>query len=167
MAVIDSDAHVVESERTWDFIPEELQHLRPIVLLPKEGYKSPSPEFWYIDNRAFTKGVNVGLDTDEATREASDIAKRLAHMDELEVNTHVSTRACSCALSPHTLRWTSRSRRATTAGWRTSTGRAADASAGPSCFPRCRSTSPSRRCSSARITARAPCSCAASRVPTG
>ena len=89
MAVIDADAHVVESERTWDFIPESMQSLRPIVLYPKEGYKSPSPEFWYIDGRAFTKGVNVGLDTDEGTREASDIAKRLAHMDELEVSTHV------------------------------------------------------------------------------
>ncbi len=89
MAVIDSDAHVVESERTWDFIPEELQEHRPIVLLPKEGYKSPSPEFWYIDNRAFSKGVNVGLDTDEATREARDIEKRLAHMDELGVSMHV------------------------------------------------------------------------------
>lgn len=89
MAVIDADAHVVESERTWDFIPEESQHLRPIVLLPKEGYKSPAPEFWHIDGRAFTKGVNIGLDTDEATREASDIAKRLAYMDELGVSAHV------------------------------------------------------------------------------
>ena len=86
MAVIDADAHVVESERTWDFIPEESQRLRPIVLLPKAGYKSPAPEFWHIDGRSFAKGVNIGLDTDEATREASDIAKRLAHMDELGVS---------------------------------------------------------------------------------
>ena len=76
---------MVESERTWDFIPEESQHLRPIVLLPKEGYKSPAPEFWHIDGRAFTKGVNVGLDTDEATREASDIAKRLANRADVRV----------------------------------------------------------------------------------
>ena len=89
MAVIDADAHVVESEHTWDFIPESMQSMRPIVLYPKEGYISPSPEFWYIDGRASTKGLNLGPDTDAATREASDIAKRLAHMDELEVSMHV------------------------------------------------------------------------------
>ncbi|MQF86464.1 MAG: hypothetical protein FI734_03245 [SAR202 cluster bacterium] len=89
MSVIDADAHVVESERTWDFIPEELQSYRPAVLLPKEGYKTPSPEFWFIDGRAFGKGSNIGFDTDEETREASDIKKRLAHMDELNVSTHV------------------------------------------------------------------------------
>ena len=89
MTVIDADAHVVESEHTWDFIPESMQSMRPIVLYPKEGYISPSPEFWYIDGRASTKGLNLGPDTDAATREASDIAKRLAHMDELEVSMHV------------------------------------------------------------------------------
>ena len=37
MAIIDADAHVVESERTWDFMLEEDQRHRPAVLLPKEG----------------------------------------------------------------------------------------------------------------------------------
>ncbi|MEK9660066.1 MAG: amidohydrolase family protein [Chloroflexota bacterium] len=89
MAVIDSDSHVVESERTWDFIPEPLQHLRPAVLQPKAGYKTGAPEYWFIDGRVFGKNVNIGLDTTEETREASDIAKRLSHMDELGVDTHV------------------------------------------------------------------------------
>lgn len=89
MAIIDSDAHVVESERTWDFMLEEDMPYRPAVLLPKVGYKTPAPEYWFIDGRAFSKGTNVGLDTDEASREAADISKRLAHMDELGVSTHV------------------------------------------------------------------------------
>jgi len=89
MAVIDADAHVVETERTWEFIPEENRACTPAVLAPKEGYKTSAPEYWFIDGRAFAKGVNVGLDTSKETREASDIQKRLAHMDELEVDVHV------------------------------------------------------------------------------
>ena len=32
MPVIDADAHVVETEHTWDFIPPSDQHLRPVVV---------------------------------------------------------------------------------------------------------------------------------------
>ena len=45
MKTIDADAHVVESERTWDFMLEEDQRYRPAVLRPKEGYKTPAPEY--------------------------------------------------------------------------------------------------------------------------
>ena len=45
MAVIDADAHVVESERTWDFIPDEMQVHRPVILQPKEGYKTLGERF--------------------------------------------------------------------------------------------------------------------------
>lgn len=89
MAIIDADAHLVENERTWDFIPEEEQAHRPQVLQPKPGYKTRAPEYWLIDGRVFGKDVNVGLDTDPETREATDVRKRLAHMDELGVSTHV------------------------------------------------------------------------------
>jgi predicted TIM-barrel fold metal-dependent hydrolase len=89
MAVIDADAHVVESERTWEFMPEEDQAYRPTVLVAKEGHQTRAPEYWLIDGRVFQKGSNIGLDTDRETREATDIGKRLAHMDELGVTTHV------------------------------------------------------------------------------
>ena len=59
MAIIDPDAHVVKSERTWGFMLEEDQAHRPAVLLPKAGYKTPAPEYWLIDSRAFSKGTNV------------------------------------------------------------------------------------------------------------
>jgi len=89
MAVIDADAHVVESERTWEFMPEEDQAHKPAILAPKEGFKTPAPEYWFIDGRVFAKGVNVGLDTSEETREPTNVPKRLAHMDELGVDTQV------------------------------------------------------------------------------
>jgi predicted TIM-barrel fold metal-dependent hydrolase len=89
MAIIDADAHVVENEYTWDFMPEEDQPHRPAILVPKQGHKTRAGEYWFIDGRVFAKDVNVGLDTDAETREASDVKKRLAHMDELGVTTHV------------------------------------------------------------------------------
>ncbi|MDA0797793.1 MAG: amidohydrolase family protein [Chloroflexi bacterium] len=89
MAIIDADAHVVENEYTWDFMPEEDQPHRPAILVPKPGHKTRAGEYWFIDGRVFAKDVNVGLDTDLETREASDVKKRLAHMDELGVTTHV------------------------------------------------------------------------------
>jgi uncharacterized protein len=89
MAIIDADAHVVENERTWEFMPEEDQPHKPAILVPKEGHKTRAGEYWFIDGRVFGKDVNVGLDTDADTREASDVKKRLAHMDELGVSTHV------------------------------------------------------------------------------
>ncbi len=89
MAIIDADAHVVENDRTWDFMPEEDQPHRPAILVPKEGHKTRAGEYWFIDGRVFGKDVNVGLDTDPETREASNVQKRLAHMDDLGVSTHV------------------------------------------------------------------------------
>ena len=44
MAIIDADAHLVENERTWDFMPEEDMPHRPAVLQPKPGYKTRAPE---------------------------------------------------------------------------------------------------------------------------
>ena len=89
MAVIDADAHVVESERTWEFMLEEDQAYKPAVLVAKEGHQTQAPEYWLVDGRVFPKDVNIGLETDRETREATDIGKRLAHMDELGVTTHV------------------------------------------------------------------------------
>ena len=50
MKVIDSDAHVVETERTWDFIPSSLQHLRPIVVNQPDATGSSKP-YWLIDGK--------------------------------------------------------------------------------------------------------------------
>ena len=37
MTVIDSDAHVVETELTWEFMEEWEAELKPEVLVPKSG----------------------------------------------------------------------------------------------------------------------------------
>ncbi len=88
MAVIDADAHVVETERTWEFVNEDEQGFKPAVLVSRHG-KTPAPEYWFIDGRVFAKGANIGLDTPDGARELSDVKKRVAHMDELGVDVHV------------------------------------------------------------------------------
>lgn len=86
--IIDADAHVVESERTWDFMLEEDQPHRPSVLAKKNG-TADDVEYWMIEGRVYPKNTNIGHNTTEATREASNIKARLAHMDELGVAVHV------------------------------------------------------------------------------
>ena len=42
-----------------------------------------------MEGRTFAKNSNIGKDTPDEAREMSDIDSRLAHMDELGVDTHV------------------------------------------------------------------------------
>lgn len=92
MPIIDADAHVIETERTWDFMDESEQQFRPRTLIPQEP---PPPgtrggrEFWLIDGRLEPRRQNIGLDTPQTSREMEDVAVRLRHMDELEVDVQV------------------------------------------------------------------------------
>src|SRR5438128_12375871 len=88
MPVIDADSHVVETERTWTFMPDEQEEYRPAVLARKSG-RTRASEYWRIDDRGFAKNANIGQDTPEAARDAADIARRAAHMDGLGVGVPV------------------------------------------------------------------------------
>ncbi len=70
MPVIDADSHVVETERTWTFMPDEQEEYRPAVLARKSG-RTRASEYWLIDDRVFAKNANIGQDTPEAAREAA------------------------------------------------------------------------------------------------
>jgi uncharacterized protein len=88
MPTVDSDAHVIETEGTWEYMQGADARYRPA------GIKAPDAsgaekEYWLIDGRLFPRRSNIGKDTSEATREMIDIAGRLKHMDELEVDLHV------------------------------------------------------------------------------
>jgi uncharacterized protein len=88
MAVIDADAHVLESERTWEYLLESERHFRPrIVTTPNDP--DSGGESWLIDGLYMGKARNVGKDTSKESREMDDIAARLKHMDELGVDVQV------------------------------------------------------------------------------
>ena len=101
MPTIDADAHVVESERTWDFIDKADQKYRPLIVKPRgEG----GGEYWYIDGkiRGLVRVVLTAqqvadvanrtgrdMNTAQETREMENVAARLKHMDELGIDVQV------------------------------------------------------------------------------
>ena len=50
MTVVDSDAHVVETERTWDFIPASDQARRPQIVTRPNDAGQPL-NYWLIDGK--------------------------------------------------------------------------------------------------------------------
>jgi predicted TIM-barrel fold metal-dependent hydrolase len=88
MAIIDADAHVLETERTWDYMLEAERSMRPrIVATP--GDTASGGESWLVDETTIGKARNVGHETPKESREMDDIQARLKHMDELEVDVQV------------------------------------------------------------------------------
>ena len=88
MSVIDSDAHVLETERTWDYMLESEHSMKPRVV-PTPTDPSSGGESWLVDGTHIGKARNVGHDTAREAREMEDIRARLAHMDELDIDVQV------------------------------------------------------------------------------
>lgn len=101
--VIDADAHVVESDHTWDYMDPSEKQFRPIPLETREeaGVKL---QFWLIDGKvrgfrfpAFSaaelekRSQQVGrrfADSQES-RELGNVGLRLEHMDQTGVDVQV------------------------------------------------------------------------------
>jgi predicted TIM-barrel fold metal-dependent hydrolase len=86
-ATIDADAHVIESERTWDFLRPGDERFRP-VRMSGDGQLG---EYWRIGYRAFPRRLNAVEETRTSveTQELLEIESRLAHMDALGVGMQV------------------------------------------------------------------------------
>lgn len=101
MPVIDADAHVVETERTWDFMEPGDQKYRPVLLKPGDETKRA---YWQVDGKVCgqTRPVITSKDLAElsgslnrnvanipAARDLEDVGVRLRHMDQLGVDIQV------------------------------------------------------------------------------
>jgi len=101
--VIDADAHVVESARTWDFMDPSDRQYRPVALETREeaGVKL---QFWLIDGRVKgfrfpvfsaaalekrSQQVGRRFADDLESRELGNVDLRLEHMDQSGVNVQV------------------------------------------------------------------------------
>ena len=100
MAVIDADAHVVETEHTWDYMDPSDAKFRPALVGPVDGRF-----FWMCDGKirrpardplsdpeleeqtVRDTGRNVGVS--RAARYMENIGVRLRHMDELGIDMQV------------------------------------------------------------------------------
>ena len=101
MVVIDSDAHVVETEHTWDFMERADQKYRPLIVRPRgEG----GGEYWFVDGKIrglvrivmtaqqlaeVSERTGRAMLTPRETREMENVPARLSHMDELGIDTQV------------------------------------------------------------------------------
>jgi len=85
--IIDADAHVLETEETWQYLERSELKYRPEIVCPSNA--DSGDEYWLIDGRLHLKSRNVGKDTPKVSREMRDIEVRLKHMDELGVDIQV------------------------------------------------------------------------------
>ena len=103
MAVIDADAHVIETERTWDYLDASQKSFRPL-LLRGTAASGAERQFWYIDGKIKRSSEASGPTTPgqvhkeklsgrdrttAASRQLDDVGARLAHMDELGIDIQV------------------------------------------------------------------------------
>ncbi|MSQ28545.1 MAG: amidohydrolase [Dehalococcoidia bacterium] len=101
MATIDSDAHVVETEHTWDYLEPSDMKYRPVIVRPAG---ESSREYWLIDGKirglarqvitaqqfeAISQRAGRRMDTPQATRDMENVQARLDHMDRLGVDIQV------------------------------------------------------------------------------
>lgn len=99
MAIIDSDAHVVESDCTWEYLAKSEKHYRP-KRVAEVGPSGETQEYWIIDDRVFPgrrpglSGVDVGphgdkVNTPDQSKYMVDVNSRIRHMDELGTDVQV------------------------------------------------------------------------------
>src|SRR5262245_56757150 len=95
MGAIDADAHVIETVQTWNYLEEDERRYTPQLMTQTFGADLLSNEgiavrdFWVIEGRAHGKDRNVGTNTSQESREMLSVEARLAHMDELGIETQV------------------------------------------------------------------------------
>ena len=91
---IDVDAHVDETDKTWDYLEEHEQRFRPVSLDPG-GATAPGDarphRLWMIDGNILLRRWrdDKRTSTVKETRELIDVEARLRHMDELRVDVQV------------------------------------------------------------------------------
>lgn len=101
--VIDADAHVIETDRTWDYLEKSEQKFRPRIVAVEDD---PSRRYWVIDGKI--SGARIAATSDAAVarqaaalaghrdvavsaaaRKMEDIEARLGHMTELGIDIQV------------------------------------------------------------------------------
>ena len=87
MPTIDADAHVLETEQTWESMDGADKKYRPKVVGATDG--DSKDEYWLVDGTLRLKSGNVGRNTPQVAREMRDVPARLKHMDELGVDIQV------------------------------------------------------------------------------
>jgi predicted TIM-barrel fold metal-dependent hydrolase len=86
MPTIDADAHVIETEHTWDYMESSESKFRPVTVTVNN---EPNKQFWLIDGGVFSRTSNVNKKLPAASRELLDAKARVTHLDELGIDLQV------------------------------------------------------------------------------
>jgi predicted TIM-barrel fold metal-dependent hydrolase len=100
VTVIDADAHVIETERTWEYIDAE--SARPVLVAPADR---PNDQHWLVDGKLRRRAMLLrgpqatasvvrgrrtrNTQTPEEAREMANLELRLQHMDQLGIDIQV------------------------------------------------------------------------------
>ena len=99
--IIDADSHVVETERTWDYLDESDKKFRPRLF---QSAEEPNAQYWLLDGKAIgfrnptlteqelvarSKETGRQLQTPADARELRDVELRVRHMDRLGIDIQV------------------------------------------------------------------------------
>ncbi len=99
--IIDADAHVVETEHTWDYLDASEKQYRPQLF---QSADNPSMQYWFVDGKsvgfrpptlteqeliALSKQTGRELRTEAGARELRDVELRLKHMDQLGIDVQI------------------------------------------------------------------------------
>lgn len=101
LPIIDADAHVIETEHTWDYLQPSERKYRPKLFSTTED---ATRQYWVIDDKIagfrfptlserelheFAQRAGRNFETPQAARELDDVDLRLKHMDELGIDVQV------------------------------------------------------------------------------
>ncbi len=99
--IIDADAHVVETEHTWDYLDAAEKQFRPQLF---QSADNPSMQYWFVEGKsvgfrpptlteqeliALSKQTGRELKTEAGARELRDVELRLKHMDQLGIDVQI------------------------------------------------------------------------------
>ncbi len=102
LPTIDADAHVIETERTWEYMDPSDEKYRPVLVAPihggaerprwlvdgqVRGFGSPSRQLGEMEEREKTSGRTIL--TPQESAQMADVDARLRHMDEVGVDIQV------------------------------------------------------------------------------
>ena len=98
--VVDADSHVIETERTWDYLEGSDKKFRPVLF----GTGDADKQYWVLDGKIrgarfatlseqqldeLSDKAGRRLTTPQASRELDDVDLRVAQLDELGVDVQV------------------------------------------------------------------------------
>jgi len=101
LPIIDADAHVIETEHTWDYLDAADRKYRPKLFSTDAD---ATRQYWVIDDKIagfrfptlserelheFAQRAGRNFETPRAARELDDVDLRLQHMDELGIDIQV------------------------------------------------------------------------------